>query len=222
MKDMTAAELAQQVGAKRTGKGKWIVRCPVHGDHTPSLSIGVGKRQPIAIKCWSHQCSSADIMRAWGLSLRDLCGGDRQVDPAVREKVRDEERMRMLERRLSLVTVLLALEPHRRNYWLTAERRMRKELKELTFKLYPERKRVYDLQIRVRREGWDAMWKWLDTDKGKKSIKVHIALPHQPPHVHDKCVWDTDLGIIPVGGGGYLFCRQPGCLKLFEVERIFV
>jgi hypothetical protein len=44
---MTAANLAHDLKAKRSGPG-WIARCPAHDDHRESLSIGESSATPAA------------------------------------------------------------------------------------------------------------------------------------------------------------------------------
>src|SRR5581483_1737903 len=68
---MTATDLATLLHARRTGKGRWLARCPSHSDRKPSLAIAEGKKW-VLIKCMSHGCYPKDILGALGLQWKDL------------------------------------------------------------------------------------------------------------------------------------------------------
>ncbi len=59
---------------RKSGEGKWSARCPVHEDKRASLSIGRDNGTWL-LKCHAG-CETGDIVRAIGLSLRDLFPGD--------------------------------------------------------------------------------------------------------------------------------------------------
>ena len=63
--DVISALAGRGCKPKRAGKG-WKARCPAHEDDNPSLSIGVGTRRRVLIKCHAG-CSYEDIVRALGL-----------------------------------------------------------------------------------------------------------------------------------------------------------
>lgn len=56
--------------AKRSGK-EWRVRCPVHGDGSPSLDIAEGSNGPL-FNCRSHGCSANEILAAVELTWADV------------------------------------------------------------------------------------------------------------------------------------------------------
>jgi hypothetical protein len=68
---VTAAQVAELLGARRTGAGKWMARCPVHDDQHPSLSISTGDDGRTLLHCFAG-CSLADILAAIGLRTSDL------------------------------------------------------------------------------------------------------------------------------------------------------
>lgn len=70
---MTASELARLLRARSVGRSRWLARCPAHADKHPSLSIAVGKSQPVVLYCQSSHCSTTSILSALGLTLADLC-----------------------------------------------------------------------------------------------------------------------------------------------------
>lgn len=61
----TAADLAQQLKAKRCERG-WLAKCPAHDDHRASLSIGEGEGGRLLLKCHAG-CTFDAIMKAAGV-----------------------------------------------------------------------------------------------------------------------------------------------------------
>jgi hypothetical protein len=53
------------------GRGKWVARCPAHGDKNPSLSITQTDDDRILIHCFSG-CSVSQILDSIGLNFEDL------------------------------------------------------------------------------------------------------------------------------------------------------
>ena len=88
---MQASEFAALLGAKRVGRGKWVARCPAHGDKRPSLSISEGRKHPVVFKCMSQGCTQDEVLRALGLTWRDLLGERPQVAPEARGRLQDEQ-----------------------------------------------------------------------------------------------------------------------------------
>lgn len=58
-------------GFKRTGDNQYQACCPVHDDHDPSLSIGVGDDGRILLDCKAG-CDTKQILKTLGLEARDL------------------------------------------------------------------------------------------------------------------------------------------------------
>lgn len=71
---MTAAQFAEQLGARRTGLGRWQARCPAHQDRSPSLSIREGADGRVLVHCFAG-CALDSILAALKLSRRDLQPG---------------------------------------------------------------------------------------------------------------------------------------------------
>ena len=69
---MNASELASRLGARRVGRDKWIARCPAHKDRHPSLSIAVGRKVPVVLKCMSQGCETKAILAALDLTWKDV------------------------------------------------------------------------------------------------------------------------------------------------------
>lgn len=65
-------------GIKGAGPDRWMSRCPAHEDGTPSLSITVGKNQPVVMKCHAG-CTVANIVEAMGLTLADLSAAKQEA-----------------------------------------------------------------------------------------------------------------------------------------------
>jgi putative DNA primase/helicase len=64
---MTAQELAERLGGKRSGGG-WRSLCPAHDDHDPSLDITEDKNGKILVTCRSgcDQAAVIDALRSRG------------------------------------------------------------------------------------------------------------------------------------------------------------
>ena len=155
---MTAAELARTVRARRTGKGKWVARCPAHPDRTPSMAIAEGKKG-VLVRCMSQGCDTKSILDALGLGWGDLFAG--KPTPAIRERLSLEDQYEALDRQLGLIAVLGAIDG-KPAYWNAAEKRIKAEIDQLRCRLEPEK--VYQewrermLKARVKKLGWERMW----------------------------------------------------------------
>ena len=55
---------------KSRGSGKYVARCPVHDDRSPSLSITFTSDR-VLIHCFDG-CHTEEILRAVNLTFRDL------------------------------------------------------------------------------------------------------------------------------------------------------
>jgi hypothetical protein len=56
---------------RRVGEGRWMARCPAHGDRGPSLSIRQGEDGRILLHDFSG-CTASEVVAALGLELRQL------------------------------------------------------------------------------------------------------------------------------------------------------
>ncbi len=56
---------------RETAPGTWKARCPAHEDSNPSLSITRGDDGRVLVKCFAG-CDSAEVVKALGLSQKDL------------------------------------------------------------------------------------------------------------------------------------------------------
>lgn len=65
---MTAAEIAAALGARPSGSGRWMARCPAHPDRRPSMSIAQ-RGDSILIHCFAGcpQEAVIDALKARGL-----------------------------------------------------------------------------------------------------------------------------------------------------------
>ena len=84
----TLEALVRATSAKKVGAG-FMGICPAHNDHKPSLSIAVGRTQPIVFNCVSTGCSFREIAAAleqkFGLTI-----GDREsVRQAAADRIAD-------------------------------------------------------------------------------------------------------------------------------------
>jgi hypothetical protein len=103
---MTFPELCRHLQARRVGKGKYMAKCRAHNDQKPSLSVREG-RDAALIKCWAG-CDLKDVLKASGLSLKDIWYAsledpaairkirqDREADEAYRDIMREYKRWRL-------------------------------------------------------------------------------------------------------------------------------
>lgn len=90
---MQAVEFSALLHAKQIRRGHWIARCPAHVDKRPSLSIAEGRKQPVVFRCMSQGCTQDEVLKAMGLTWRDLMG-DRPVTPELRGRLKDERDLR--------------------------------------------------------------------------------------------------------------------------------
>lgn len=91
---MTARELATRLGAKRIGKDKWMAKCPAHPDKHPSLSIRVGRKVPVLLKCMSCGCEISAILAALGLKWADVFDDSRRMSRSEIRKMEREQAIR--------------------------------------------------------------------------------------------------------------------------------
>lgn len=54
-------------------------RCPAHDDRSPSLTVSVGKVQPVVFHCHA-QCEAEDVLAALDLSWADVCEERRPIE----------------------------------------------------------------------------------------------------------------------------------------------
>ena len=135
---MQASEFAALLHAKQLRRGHWIARCPAHPDKRPSLSIAEGRKQPIVFKCMSAGCTQEEILKAMGLTWRDLMG-ERVRTPELSQRLKDEHRLRQLEeRKTECIRKQYFDEPKRFRYWRRAEEGVRRDLLALRNRLTPE------------------------------------------------------------------------------------
>jgi hypothetical protein len=88
---MTATEqIADLLRSHRSGAG-WMALCPVHGDHSPSLSIREGKEGHTLLHCFAG-CETGDVLEKLGLTWADICG--KPVTPAQARKAAAEREER--------------------------------------------------------------------------------------------------------------------------------
>lgn len=63
--------LSQLEGVRRTGHGRFVARCPSHGDKHPSLAIRETDDGVLLLHCFAG-CSTHEVVSAIGIALGDL------------------------------------------------------------------------------------------------------------------------------------------------------
>ena len=83
---MTPSQVAKIFRAKdvRGKRGYWKGKCPIHGDHKPSLWIMEGEQGRTIIGCWSG-CDKEVMLAAVGLKMSDLFAGGMPDKKALEE-----------------------------------------------------------------------------------------------------------------------------------------
>ena len=63
--------LSRVDGARDTGHGKYIARCPAHEDKSPSLAIKECSDGKVLLKCFAG-CETEDVLAAVGMTFSDV------------------------------------------------------------------------------------------------------------------------------------------------------
>lgn len=109
---MSAADLIARLdGARETGPGRWISRCPAHEDRSPSLSIRECDDGTILLHDFGG-CTALDIVQAIGLEFADLFPARqiRRVDRHARgvPRLSAAERLELIEHEIATAALILA------------------------------------------------------------------------------------------------------------------
>lgn len=113
-----------------------------------------------------------------GLKMRDLWYDSDTVPAEVKLRIRDEDQVDYLERTIGLLALAQVMLPEKSLY-IEQEKILQSERKELIFKLFPERKAAYDLQVKIRHLGWDGMWAEYFRDNPRVDRSNPIIYPAQ-------------------------------------------
>jgi hypothetical protein len=95
---MTANILLSRLDqVKRTGRNRWIARCPAHNDHSPSLAVREMDDGHVLIHCFAG-CAAHEVVAALEMEMSDLFP-PRAIDhraPQVRRPVHPGDALRCL------------------------------------------------------------------------------------------------------------------------------
>ena len=83
---MTLNDILSRLEGVKGRDGKYMARCPNHGDSTPSLSVSLGEDNKILLKCFAG-CSTEDIVWSMDLQMKDLFA---EITPATAFPVYEE------------------------------------------------------------------------------------------------------------------------------------
>ena len=147
---MTGTAFAKLLHARRTGRGKWIAKCPSHPDRKPSLSIAEGKRG-VLIRCMSNGCDTRDILGALGLTYSDLFYD--RMTAQVRARTSLQDQRESLERELGLAIWLRLTD---------LEKKLRKEIQLIRCRIEP---------LVVYREWKSHRWNCMNRTQREKSLE---------------------------------------------------
>jgi hypothetical protein len=160
---VTASEFASMLHAKRVGRGKYVARCPAHADKRPSLSISEGRKISVVICCKSQGCTGDEIIRAMGLTWKDVLNARPASSSEVSKKLRDEQTVRLLRdlKRaiISPAGACLAGKQYRLEGLLSV---LERRIVAIENRLDPALKAIRERDAKVKRFvlrwGWDSLW----------------------------------------------------------------
>ena len=146
---MRAIEIARIFKGRRTGKGKWMAKCPVHKDRMASLEIKEGKNAGTTVVGCYAGCDKKDVLDAVGLRLCDLFEKSRDMTPELRLRIAEGVRMDLWKRQNELAIWLQVSEPEHKNYWRAVERNTGAKIQAMQDRWEPEERRRREQAERV-------------------------------------------------------------------------
>jgi len=162
---MTTLQIVRLFHGKRSGNWKgrpcYHAKCPSHRDRMPSLSITQDREGATFLHCF-RGCTIDEIMGAKGLTIGDLFEAKREMTPAIRQQMRDEDRLALLERRHGLAIMAQAVLPEERRYWAKVEQNIAVEIEGLRNRMFPieaaQSHREAETQRIIRDYGFEFLW----------------------------------------------------------------
>ena len=162
---MTTLQIVRLFHGKPSGNWKgrpcYMAKCSAHRDRMPSLSITQDREGATFLKCF-RGCTIDEIMGAKGLTLSDLFETKREMTPAIRRQIADEDRLKLLDRQHGLSIMAQAVLPDERRYWAKVEQNIAVEIEGLRRKLNPieaaQTHRESETQKIIRKYGFDELW----------------------------------------------------------------
>ena len=160
---MTAFEFAALLGAKRVGRGKWIAKCPSHKDRHPSLSIAEGRKHPVVFRCMSAGCTQEEVLRAIGITWKDLLGERPVLNRDEAKRFREEQTLDALRNLKTALVSPAGAFLASRSYCLAAARQsLERRIRNIEERLSPKLKSIREREAKtarfVTRWGWDKLW----------------------------------------------------------------
>jgi hypothetical protein len=166
-------EFAALLHAKQIRRGRWLAKCPSHPDKRPSLAIDEGHgKQAILLNCRSHGCTGDEIIRAMGLTWKDVLGARPTMTREARKRLSDQQALHQLKaiRRLLISNTYVEMPElwsTQHGGWLCKRyvdgmRYVDRHIRTIENRLYPELKAIRERDAKterfVRRWGWDKLW----------------------------------------------------------------
>jgi hypothetical protein len=128
----------------------------------PSLSITQDREGATYLHCF-RGCTVDEILGAKGLTISDLFEAKREMTPAIRQQMRDEDRLALLERRHGLAIMAQVVLPEERRYWAKVEQNIAVEISALRNIMFPieaaQTRRESEIQRIIRDYGFDDLWR---------------------------------------------------------------
>lgn len=59
-------------GVRKTGHNKWVARCPVHTEKTPSFAISIGRTGNVVCHCFGCGAGMPEVMATLGITWDDI------------------------------------------------------------------------------------------------------------------------------------------------------
>lgn len=159
---MTTSQIVRLLKGRRAGPGKWMALCPVHREKTRSLSIREGKGGDTLVHCFGCLATVHQLADVMGLTVGDFFARKREMTPAIRRQMADEDRLKLLERRHGLAIMAQAVLPEERRYWARVEQNIAVEIEGLRTRMFPIEaariRRESETQRIIRVYGFDELW----------------------------------------------------------------
>ena len=106
---VVAVLLARLDGVRRSGTGRWMARCPLHEDKSPSLSIRETDTGAVLLHCFAG-CAAEEVLGVIGMEFADLypdpLPGHKSRKDVVRPKLSGWDAVLALQFDLTVISIV--------------------------------------------------------------------------------------------------------------------